>query len=340
MGRILENWRIPSAALISAVLIVVAYGFARGVENPSSAQASEEAALLQAIATRDSDADGLPDWEEALYGTDPKVSDSRHLGMTDGEAVAKGIIIPKAIADISVTTSSSDKSAIVDPSLPPAPADGTLTAVFAKNFFTHYIVAKQNNGGTDLSPSGVQKVADETLNSLAQSITAAPDFKSATDIKVSGTGPEALLAFAIAAEAALKKNATDATMSDLQYLQAYVENNDASALGHLSSLAKAYRNSAAGLAQLSVPIELASVDLAIVNSVMRLSEIYNDFSRIDTDPLAAVYALQQYPQTELNAEHAFTTLANIYAAAGIVLPNGTPGASFVNIMANIGRETP
>src|SRR3990167_5251431 len=97
MGQILQNWRVITAILFSAVLIVGAFVLARGIESPSSAQASEETALLHAIATKDSDSDGLPDWEEALYGTDPHNQDSFHLGMSDGEAVAKGLIVPKAI---------------------------------------------------------------------------------------------------------------------------------------------------------------------------------------------------------------------------------------------------
>jgi uncharacterized protein (UPF0264 family) len=135
-----------------------------------------------------------------------------------------------------------------------------------------------------------------------------------------------------------KKNTTAATMNEIGYFQAAVQDNDASALIHLASLAKAYRNSAVGLAVLPVPQELAGTHLAIVNTIMRLGEIDDDFSRVNTDPLSAMLALQQFRQTELAGEQAFIALANTYAAAGIVLPNGTPGASFVNIMANIGAQ--
>ena len=92
--------------LFSTVLVVGVYMFARSVESPSLAQASTEAALLQAIAAKDSDGDGLSDWEEQLYGTSPTTTDTFKLGMTDGEAVARGLVVPKAIADIPIATSS------------------------------------------------------------------------------------------------------------------------------------------------------------------------------------------------------------------------------------------
>jgi len=320
--RFSDNWRILAATSFSVVLVVGAYLLARNIESPSIAQASEETALLKAIATKDSDADGLPDWEEALYGTSPTNPDTFKLGMTDGEAVAKGLIVPKAISDLVVATSS--------------PSVGTLTDSFAKSFFALYLSAKQMNGGTDLTADQTSALADQAMSQLSQSFAPKANFKNASDIKVSGTGPDALRTFAATAEAVLKKNATDATMSEMEYLQSAVQGGDDSAFSHLASLAKAYRNSAIGLAVLPVPQELAVVDLAIVNSIMRLSEIYADFARVDTDPLATMLALQQFRQTELDGEQAFIDLANIYASAGIVLPNGAPGASFINIMTNIG----
>jgi hypothetical protein len=328
MGQILRNWRVLAATLFSAVLIVGSFMLARSVESPSLAQASTETALLQAIATKDSDSDGLPDWEEALYGTDPHVTDTFHLGMTDGEAVAKGLIVPKAIADIQVATSTA------------AGNDSSLTSIFAKNFFALYLSAKQANSGADLTADEASALADQAMSQLSQNFAPTTDFKTARDIQVSGTGPDALRAFAIAAEAVLKKNKNDATMSDLEYLQSAVEGSDATATTHLASLAKAYRDSAAGLAVLPVPKELATIHLAIVNSIMRLSEIDTDFARVDTDPLAAILALQQFSQTDLAGAQAFTALADVYVAESVILSAGMPGAAYVNLIANAGRTIP
>ncbi len=337
MGHILEQWRMFVATLFAAVLIVGSFVLARGIESPAVAQASAETALLQAIAMKDSDADGLPDWEEALYGADPQSSDSFKLGMTDGEAVARGLVVPKAIADIP-TTSSSQTGAVVDPALPPAPAEGTLTAAFAQNFFTLYLTAKQNNGGANLSETDLQNIATQALASLSAAVVAAPDFKSAKDISVSGSGSDALMAFAVSAEAILLKNTSNASKSELLYLQDAVQNNDADALVRIVSLAKAYRDSAVGLSVLPVPAELAAADLALVNALMRVSQIASDFARVNSDPLATMLALQQYPQAVLALGNAFIHIGQIYKTAGISLPAAAPGASFVNLIQNIAEK--
>jgi len=337
MGHILEQWRMFVATLFAAVLIVGSFVLARGIESPAVAQASAETALLQAIAMKDSDADGLPDWEEALYGADPQSSDSFKLGMTDGEAVARGLVVPKAIADIP-TTSSSNTGAVVDPALPPAPAEGTLTAAFAQNFFTLYLTAKQNNGGANLSETDLQNIATQALASLSAAVVAAPDFKSAKDISISGSGPDALMEFAVRAEAVLQKNTANATTSELTYLKSAIENNDTTAIPHIVSLAKAYRDSAVGLSVLPVPTELVADHLLLVNSMMRVSQIASDFARVNSDPLATMLALQQYPQAVLALGNAFIHIGTIYKTAGISLPADAPGASFVNLIQNIANK--
>ncbi len=333
--RILEHWRVLAAALFSTVLIVGVFLIARGVESPSHAQASTESALLQSIATKDSDGDGLPDWEEALYGTDPKVTDTSHLGMTDGEAVARGLIVPLAIADMPLATSSSASGA---DGLPAAPTEGTLTAAFAKTFFSLFVAAKKASGGADLSESEMNDVANKALESLSSVMAIAPDFKSAKDLTVSGSGSDALKAFAVSAEAVLMKRTSNATKSEMLYLKDAIEKNDATAIPFISSIAKSYRESAIGLAVLPVPKELAADDLALVNAMMRMSQIATDFAKVNDDPLATMLALKQYPEAVLALGNAFIRIGTIYRTAGITLPAGTPGAVFVNLISNIAAE--
>jgi len=337
MGQILEKWRVIVATFFAAVLIVGSFMLTRGIESPPLAQASTETELLQAIATKDSDSDGLPDWEEALYGTDPYKVDTFNLGMTDGDAVAKGLIVPKAIADVAIATST-NASNIVDPSLPPAPAEGTLTAAFAQNFFTLYLAAKQNNGGGDLSEADMQNVANQALSSLSSAIASTPDFKSLRDLTISGSSPEELKAFAVSAEAVLRKNKADATTSELNYLKSALLNNDNTAISHITSIAKGYRDSAVGLSVLPVPKELAADYLVLINSMMRISQITTDFTKVETDTLTTMLALQQYPQVVVTLGSAFINIGKIYAVAGISLPAGAPGASFVNLVSDLARE--
>lgn len=330
-----------AALLFSVVLVIGAYVVAHGLGSPQVVQASTESSLLAAIASKDSDNDGLPDWEEALYGTDPHNPDTFHLGMTDGEAVARGLIVPKVATETQTASSTSVASTgdYAGYGLP-TPSQGTITDAFAKNFFALYLAAKNNNGGSELSADQTSTLADQALTQVSQELAPAADYKKQGDLNVSGTGPDALRAYAIAAEAVMARNATSTTMSELQYLQRAVDDNDASALVHLTAIAKAYRGMAMGLAALPVPKELAPSTLLLVNSMMRVSGIVSDFSHVDTDPMATMLALQQYVGAAHGFAQAFATIANVYTTEGVALPDGTPGASFVNVVAGVAARTP
>jgi hypothetical protein len=335
--KILTNWRVITATLFSAVLVFSAYVLARGIEFPATAEASDQSELLQAIAARDSDSDGLTDWEEVLYGTDAHKSDSRNLGTTDGDAVAKGLIVPRAVADVPVATS----TAVVNPinyaaeGLTP-PTEGTVTDAFAKNFFGLYVSAKQANGGIDLTPEQTDALVEQSMTQFIQNFTPTADFKKISDLQLTRTDPGALRTFAIAAEAVITKyKNAEATKSDLEYFQDLIMGEDATAGEHLVSLSKSYRNSAVALAQIPVPSELAPSYLVIINVIMRMSEIDADLSRVNTDSIAAMLALNQYSSTDLLVQQAFTELARVYASEGVVLASGTPGAAFVNVMSDV-----
>ncbi|MFI5260209.1 MAG: hypothetical protein ACHQU0_00190 [Candidatus Paceibacteria bacterium] len=332
-----KHWNIVTATLFSVVVIFGSYLLATDYGSAQLAQASTETALLQAIATRDSNGDGLPDWEKSLYGIpmNATTTDYFKLGMTDGEAVARGLIVPKAIADIHVATSSADASSNVDPSLPPAPADSTLTAAFAQNFFTLFMAARQANGDADLSESQMNDVANQAMNTLTTSIKPASDFKSLHDLTISDSSTDSFREFAVNAEAVLLKNTSNAKKTDIDYLKDAIENNDATAFPHIASMAKMYRDSAAGLAVLPVPKELAASDLMFINTLMRESQLDDDFIQVNSDPLTAMLALQQYESVATALGKSFIDIGNIYAAAGVTLPAGTPGASFVNVISNV-----
>lgn len=335
MGGSIQNWRVGIATVFSVMLVVGAYVLARGVTSPPVAQASSETALLQAIATKDSDNDGLPDWEESLYGTNPNNPDSFHLGMTDGEAVAKGLIVPKAVADITTATSSPPTP---DTGGPAAAGAGSLTDAFAKNFFTLYVSAKQTNGGNALSKSQVSALATQAFQNLAASIAPAPDFKQTRDLTISGSGPDALRAYAVAAENVLKVQSAKLPKSELQYLQDAIQ-GDSTATPHILELAKAYRDVATGLAAVPVPKELAGTSLALINAMARISQTSSDFANFNADPITAMLALKQYAPAVLALGNALQAVSTIYASNGVTFAPGAPGSAFVSVMQGISTAT-
>jgi hypothetical protein len=285
-----KNWRVLAAILIAAGLVFGAYIAALSTAHPPSATASTETELLQAIATRDSDGDGLPDWEEALYGTDPNLVDTNGLGITDGEAVAKGLIIPKAVADIASSSGTTGQTA--NELGLPSPEEGSLTDIFAKNFFTLYLSTKQDVG-RDLTQEETLTIASQSLTQLVNSVEASPNQFSSSQLKVSGSGEEALKTYEAALEAVYAAHASSLPKSELQYLEDALE-GDGEALKNIETIALAYTNIATGFIALIVPQEVGATHLALTNAAAEVGRISADFARINTDPLSTMLALMQY----------------------------------------------
>ncbi|HUQ30125.1 MAG TPA: thrombospondin type 3 repeat-containing protein [Candidatus Paceibacterota bacterium] len=325
-------WGICLSVLVSAGLIGGAYALAQHSASPRIAEASTETALLQAITSRDSDNDGLPDWEESLYGTDSQKADTRGLGMKDGEAVSKGLIVPKAVADVPVAAVESDDTVAGAPKGAPS---GTLTDTFAKNFFTLYLSTKQSTGGATLTKDQVSRLVDRVFTQLTATLVATPDFKKKQDLVVRGLGAADLRAYAVTVEQILAVHSTKLPKSELLYLQDFLENKDASAIAHIQMLSKAYTETATGIAVLPVPQEVADTMLSLINAMARIGAIAADFARVDADPVAAMFALKQYTDSVQKLAAAFQSVNTLYAAQGVAFRRGEPGAAFVNVISAV-----
>lgn len=337
MGGFLQRWRIPVAILFSLVLVVGSYVLARVVSLPPSVEASPETELLQSIARQDTDQDGLPDWEETLYGTDPQKADTRGLGMTDGEAVRKGLIVPRPISELELEAASATSNPAVDYEAEglPVPNPGSLTDSFAKQFLRRYVAAKSQNNGSDLTVTQINALADTMIAELTSTVAKAADYRKRGDMNITAGGPDALRAYAAAAEAVAKHNPSGAKKSDTQYFSDVIERRDPSAASALLALSKSYRNIAIGLGVLATPEELVTPSLGVINGVMRLSAIYGDIARVESDPFTALLALEQYYETQVSVTRAFKDVAGVYATRDVVLEKGTPGAEYVNLLQNI-----
>lgn len=342
MGVLARNWRIVASLVFAVVIVGGAYELAAGVASPRQAQASTETAILQKLATRDSNGDGLPDWEKVLYGipVNSTTTDYYHLGMTDAQAVARGLIVPKAIANLPTSASSTaaqtTSTSTLAAGLPPPPGQGTLTAAFAKNFLANYLAAKQNAGGAALSQAQIQAVASQSLSQLSAAVSVPADFKTLSDLQTTSSTPASLKQFAAEVAAISNANAANATTTELQYMKEAVNGDGtAQAVAHIASIAKMYRKVAVGMAALPVPQSLASADLQVINASARLSQILNEFTQVQSDPLTVMLALQQYPNAVQALGNGFIAVHQTYTNAGVTLAPGTPGASFVNLIPEI-----
>jgi hypothetical protein len=273
-------------AIVFAVIVIAGAWWASAPSAADIANAESAQELLKAYSTKDTDGDGLPDWEESLYGTDPAKADTDGDGVGDADAVKRGLV----------------KLALTPPALPadggdiaagipgPAAASSTLTDQFARAFFGNYM---QSRGSAVPSQDEMTTFLQNAVTGLAAA-QARPDAYAAADLRVSGDGPDALRAYAGDVSRAFLAHNPKLPNSELVYFTDAVEKNDPEALKSVATIASDYGLIADALSKVTVPREAASAHLALANAVARLSDSIGDLAAVQSDPIRGMVGLEEY----------------------------------------------
>jgi Flp pilus assembly protein TadG len=317
---------IVGALIIAAVLIGGAFILS---SNPSTffhaqvADAESTQQLLQDYSQKDSDHDGLPDWEEALYGTDPYNAHSFSPTLTDGQAVAEGLIKPK----FTTTTEESSTTDAAEQVPGIAAASGSLTDEFAQQFFGQYI--SQQTGDTDSQPTDadIDTYAQQAMQQFI-SDQQQPDKFSASDLNVASAGTVTMASYAASAQAAFASNTTNFPETGIEYFSDAVEKNDTTATSKLSQIGSAYSAIAQGLIAISVPSEAQYAHLEIINALSHLGDDFTDMSAINSDPLKAYVGFSAYQTDAASLAEGFSDMNVIFTSENITLSPTDPGYDF------------
>jgi hypothetical protein len=317
-----KSGSIVGAAVIAIALVGGAYYFSSGKTAQVNAASTDD--ILKAYAAKDTDGDGLPDWEEALYGTDPTKTDTFTLGMTDAEAVQKGLVKLKINVPAAPAAATSSLAAGIPG---PTAASTTLTDQFAQAFFNNYISTRGSQPPT--ADQAAQFVQGAVANLVTTQVR--PDAYAASDIKVSGSGPAALQAYAAQVDQAFASHGAQVSYDEMTYFADAAEKNDTSAVANLKAIASAYLGVAQAVAALPVPNEAAPADLAFVNATARLGGTISDLAAVQDDPIRALVALGDYSTDVQGFAAALQGFAGVFTQDGLVIPAGNAGYSFYHL---------
>ncbi len=307
------------ASSIAVAFIVCSYLFSGPFSfRPSTVDAATAETLLKAYATKDSDSDGLPDWQETLYGTDPANPESVQAGIKDGEAVAQGLVKPKFESEAQKPTSASSIPGTL-------PSDDSVTAQFSQEFFKSYIDA----GGQTMTASEQQALLTKLMSSFvtrAEKVVVSPY----TALSIHPDKNVTLLGYAQSVEAIIIANdSPKGSESPLDLMDAYINAGDSSAGTKLSALAKQYERVSAALLALRVPPQLSASHLLLLQSFDSLARSTRLIANYQKDPIAVLGAVSMYQPASTGVVTALTDIATSILAQGEP-GQGTPGFIIVN----------
>ena len=230
--------------------------------------------VLGDLINKDTDLDGIPDWEEGLWGTDPKKKD------TDGNGTPDNVEIDRLKQE-----QETDK--------------------FSRELFAT-IAALNQSGNVD------DATIDTLSSSLAEHIKNSVQRKvyKPVDIKVDKSDTKASVKTYNTAIENLQKKYPLKT-SVVEILQRFLGDGaevDSSVLSELEPITEQIQKIVNELVKINTPQSLSIMHLDVINSLQRLSENLTDLQLYDTDAIVTFSAINQYDTNAIRLEVAIKNL--------------------------------
>ena len=255
--------------------------------------------ILENLITKDTDLDGVLDWEEMLWGTNPDKKDTNDDGVSDSTEIAKLKTSKEEYSfgdELGLGENNSETGEL------------TETDKFSREFFSTV---------TTLNQSGVidQATMDKLGESLAEKIKNSAPRKVflLSELKIiEDNSLQAVKNYNDALDNIRKKYPVKTNAMDI--LQKFIvdENTvDVAVLLELTPIIEQTEKIVIELAKMSIPESIAPLHLDFLNGIERLVENLNDIQLYEVDVILALSAISQYEENITTLESANNELVKI-----------------------------
>ncbi|MEX0917384.1 MAG: hypothetical protein WDZ90_02595 [Candidatus Paceibacterota bacterium] len=315
-----------------SIVMVVGFWFVFGGEDQNSKEDEtalqsierETRTLAQDAANRDSDNDGLLDWEEELWGTHKNNPDTDGDGTNDGDEVDRGrdptIPGPNDSLENKTAPSQLQNSGSGDENL-------TDTDRFSREFFENYFNLRQS--GILSSEQGQSLLLSQAIRGIGQ---VSPKTYTSNDLKISNDSSKgALRAYGNALGDIISSNSIENENEAVILLRA-LENEDESELQKLDEIKEVYEGMAQDMLLISVPGEVASLHLNLLNNFLQLEFDIEAMKNVYTDPIRVLTVIQNYRDHVKHLGEALLSYGSFFKSKNITFGESESGSILTGII--------
>ena len=233
------------------------------------------------LLNKDTDKDGILDWEEPLWGLDPTKTETTP-GVPDSSVIKK----LRAEQGTNTGETSGDYAENL-----------TETDKFSRELFS--TIASLNQSGA-MDQATAEKIGNDLMekmkNSASGKVFTLLDIKTTSDNSV--TSIKKYVSSVDALNSNLeKKYPLQGNVIDILEKFIIDENNvDVNVLKELDPNIKQAQEGISGMLKISVPSELAQVHLDVINATERAMENLSDLQLFDTDPVLSMRGISKYEE--------------------------------------------
>ena len=251
--------------------------------------------ISQQTLRNDSDGDGLKDWEEILWKTDPQNSDTDGDGTDDNtEILTKRnplVAGPDDLLDenITVFTNTQDNSEYNKPL--------TQTDILSRELFTGYVTLKQNNQlGTEQEKQFIDNLV---VKNLALNTNSVKKYTLDDLNIIQNADREILLQYVD--KLVIVINLGHDLINELNLIKTVLETKNRQELEKLNLNIKIYKKMRDRLLSMKVPDVIKSIHLDGINNLVSLIDDISNMLLIFEDPILGVRGIENYFNSVMNA---------------------------------------
>lgn len=262
-------------------------------QNSSAQITTAEKAELE---EKDTDGDGLSDWEEGLWGTDINNPDSDGDGTEDGVEVDQNRDPLDESANDRLATSSLDSS-----------VDGySATAqIQSKVLPQAFVLAVARDSGEEISNEDINRIA----SSLESEATLEPTTYNETDLNVvNNPSTDNIRSYVNRLTEILASHISDRQHNPLSVITVELQDDETQTID-LSSYISQTQKAGDQLRGMRVPSQYVAEHLAIVNSTSRTKTALEAMQQMEIDPILGITGAQMYKEATNSGEEAGERLA-------------------------------
>ena len=268
---------------------------------------------------KDSDGDGLKDWEEDLWGTDPNNPDTNKDGLTDLIDIRSGINpLGKGLDDKLATDTLQKK---VNPSIE---SDLSETDKFSRELFAKFVIAQQQNGGTATTSDYAALLYDYIQNAEKGDIITYKE----TDLKQTAETDESLHTYGNALGKIIREMSIKYPGSEIEILKTAFKAGGKKEVSDFDKPIARYTSIRDSALLLTAPVGILSIHTKIVNLLGIMAVSVNSMRYTLSDPVKAMSGMSMYPETADLLIKAFKELSDYLISHNITFDKSEDGYDF------------
>ncbi|MFA6430614.1 MAG: hypothetical protein WC229_03195 [Candidatus Paceibacterota bacterium] len=265
-----------------------------------------EESVFEAFKLADADSDGLPDWQENLYGTDPKKADTDGDGTNDEDEMKVDRDPLKAnTAKIAQEPNDKVEAQIIEEEKKIETEYAKLndTQKMARNFLSQYLASQPSD--RQMTEAEMAEVVDRMISQV--DIKNMADKYSEGDVKIySGEDRTSNVnEYFKNLSTIIGNEVIPNTMKGMDIISSLEKNNWIMNIKKNDEIIKVLASSSEKIIALEAPEIIGGENLKLANDIYKLSLYIQSFNKINEDPLKSITGLKGYTDTVYDIQSIF-----------------------------------